>query len=102
MAKKERVEMTNKLLAKIFRCSADGLVEMGAEVEDELLAAIAAAAAEAMMHGKEGWVMTLSHSIRIDLGKSEQKDTLGWRVSCKTEMASRLDDPDQGQMDLER
>ena len=102
MAKKERVEMTNELLAGIFRRSGDALVEMGAEVEDELLKAIAANAEEAMNHEKKELVMTLSHSIRIDLGKSEQKDTLGWRVSCKTEMSSRLDDPDQGQMDLER
>lgn len=94
------VEMTNKLLGEIFRRSAEELKAMGAEAEEDLLAAIAANAEEAMNQGKEKLVVVLNHAFRIDLGKSEQKDTLGWRVSCKTERISRLDDPDQEVMDL--
>lgn len=100
--KRKTVEITNKRLEEIFQRSADQLQEMGAEAEEDLLAMIAATAEEAMNQGKEKLVVVLNHAIRIDLGKSEQKDSLTWRVSCKTERTTRLDDPDQDQMDMGR
>ena len=99
--KSKTVEITNKRLGEIFARSAKQLVEMGVESEEDLLAMIAATAEESMNQGSEKLVVVLNHAIRIDLGKSEQKDSLTWRVSCKTERTTRLDDPDQDQMDLE-
>ena len=92
--------MTNRLLEQIFQRSAKALVGMGAEAEDEILSAIAENAEEAQAQGKNALVMTLNHAIRIDLGKSGQKDSLSFRVSHKIEREGRLDDPDQDEMDL--
>lgn len=87
--------MKATLLKAIAQCAADDLPNLVEGVEDEILEAIHHAAADS----DDGAVtFNLKYTIKMNLGKSTQTNTLGWSVSHKTESIRYLPDPDQPEL----
>ena len=91
----------NELLEKILRLGGKELVELGMESEDDILDAIHKSVEEAQIHGREKLTFTLSFSVKVDLGKGEQENSLSWRVTHKTARLGSLMEDDPGQEKME-
>lgn len=93
--------MNPELIEQIAERSAANIKALIIEKADAIQEAAAAAAEEAQDAGKDSVTITLSHSIKLDLGKGTQTDKLGVNVKHTGEIVGRLDDPSQPQLELE-
>lgn len=75
--------MENARLQRISKYSAGRLEILIAEMEDEILEAIAKVTAESQHHKKDKLTFTINHSIKLDLKKNTQEDTISFGVKLK-------------------
>jgi len=81
--------------------SANAIRELIISHADDITAAALAATEEAQDAGKEAVSISLSHGIKIDLGKGTQTDKLAVSLKRESSIVTRLDDPAQPELGLE-
>ncbi len=92
--------MESGKIQSIAKLAAARLPRLFAEAEEEILEAIARVTSEAQHHGKEKLSFTFSHSIKLDLGKDKQEDTLSFGCRTKVGVSGAIPDPDAPEFDL--
>jgi len=68
------------------------------EMSKDITDAITAAAEQAQADGKENFTVTLSHSIKLDMGNNTQEDTLSVSVRHKGTIEGKMPDPSQPEL----
>jgi hypothetical protein len=93
--------MNTDLIESIAEKSATAIRELIVSHADDIKAAALAATEEAQDAGKDAVSISLSHSIKIDLGKGTQTDKLAVSLKRESSIVTRLDDPAQPELGLE-
>ena len=101
MADKKAMEVTNEKLERIARLSAQRLPVLIGEMEEDILLAIRKKVEEAQALNKEKVSFSLTHTIKLDLGKDSQTDSLAVGIRVKNEISGELPDPDQTEMEFD-
>ena len=87
--------MDSGKIPSIAKLAAARLPRLFAEAEEEIMVS-----SEAQHHGKEKLSFTFSHSIKLDLGKDKQEDTLSFGCRTKVGVSGEIPDPDKPEFDL--
>lgn len=92
--------MESEKIALIAKLAAARLPRLFGEAEEEIKEAIARVTSEAQHHGKEKLSFTFTHTIKLDLAKDKQEDTLSFGCRVKVGVSGALPDPDAPEFDL--
>jgi len=93
--------MNNEKIEAIAKRSAHNVRTLICEMSDDITSAINAAAEQAQADGKENFTVTLSHSIKLDMGNDTQEDTLAVNVRHKATIEGKMPDPSQPELPFE-
>ena len=92
--------MDNEKLKAIAKQSAKNIKALIIEMGDDITEAITAATEQAQADGKENFTVTLSHSIKLDMGNNTQEDALAVSVRHKKTIEGKMPDPSQPELPL--
>lgn len=92
--------MNPEKLQAIADRSAENLRALIMEMADEIGNAITAATEQAEEDEKETIIITLSHSIKLDLGKNRQADSLSVAARTKRTAEGEIPDPNQPELEI--
>ena len=90
--------MDNEKIEAIAKRSARSIQCLISEMSEDIINAIHAATEQAQADGKENFTVTLSHSIKLDMGNDTQEDTLAVSVRHKKTIEGKMPDPSQPEL----